>query len=143
MYFFNPDLIFLPVLILIGATLYVYILLSKTRVSLFKQGIGKAEDYALNKGEPEESMKINNALSNQFEAPVLFYIVCLSSYMTQTISTLTLVLAFIYAIFKVLHIRLHVTENTVLKRRKMFIKSIYALMALCVVFAVQLIFKQV
>lgn len=125
------------------ATLYIYILLSNTRISLFKKGVGKIDDYALNKGEPEESMKINNALRNQFEAPVLFYVVCLSSYMTDTVSTLTLIFAFLYSILKILHIRAHVTDNTVLKRRKMFIKSLFALIALYVIFAIQLIIKQV
>lgn len=141
-YALSQDLIFIPFTIMAIATLYVYAALSKKRVELFKAGIGDVKNYALNEGEPEESKKYNNALRNQFEAPVLFYAVCLASYVTQTASVFTITLAFAYAIFKILHIKLHITENNVLKRRAMFIKSIYVLIALWALFAIQLIIKQ-
>lgn len=124
------------------ATFVVYVLLAKTRLRLFKEGKATIENFSIGEGQPAESVKLNNVLKNQFESPVLFYVVCLSLYMTQTVTIINLALAFLYVLFKALHIKEHADDNAVIKRRNMFVRTIQVLVLLWIGFIIQLIIKQ-
>lgn len=141
-YYLEPDLIFIPIILMVIATFTVYIILSKVRVRLFKEGKASLESFEIGKGQPTESVKLNNVLKNQFELPVLFYLVCLSLYVTQTVTIINLALAFLFVLFKALHIKEHIKDNVVKKRRSLFVRSFQILLLLWIAFVIQLAIKQ-
>lgn len=142
-YYIDRDLIFIPIVLMVSATIFIYGKLYKTRFSLFKDGIGTVKDYKLNESEPKQSRQINNALRNQFESPVLFYVLCLSAYVSSTVSILLLAIAFIYCILKTFHIRMHTGDNIVMTRMKIFVHSMQVLMAGWTVFVLQLLITRI
>jgi hypothetical protein len=65
----------------------------------------------------------NRNYMNLLEAPVLFYVVCLTLYVTKTDSTGYLVLAWAYVILRILHSLVHLTYNKVMHRLSFFAAS--------------------
>jgi len=132
------ELIFWPMIVLALATLWLYVPMSKARIETLKSGKVKADVYKLNEGEPEESLLFNNAIANQFESPVLFYVVCIAIYVTGLAGWPLIILAWAYTLAKLVHMWFHTTTNNLRRRRPAFIVTYALLIALWVAFAVQL-----
>lgn len=72
----------------------------------------------------------NRNYMNLLESPVLFYVACLTAFVTATVSTGILALAWIYVGLRVVHSVIHVTYNRVAHRFKVFAASIAVLLLL-------------
>ena len=68
-----------------------------------------------------------NSFSNQFELPVLFYVLTILAYVTHHAGILFVVLAWVFVIFRLLHAYVHVTSNIVRLRGAFFGVSAVAL----------------
>ena len=80
----NNDLIFLPVLahVVLVFMLYIYLGIVKSRA--VKEGTVDRKEVALNpKAWPGSVVKVLNNLDNQFESPVIFYIISVIYYITN------------------------------------------------------------
>ncbi len=75
---------------------------------------------------------------NLFEAPVLFYVLCLALLVTQSSSTVFIVLAWVYVALRYAHSFIHLGYNKVMHRFKVYLASSVALMVMWVLFVVQL-----
>ncbi len=116
----NNAAIVWPMVPLALITLWLYIPMSGARVRSVKQGGTKGSVYKLNVGEPEESLQFSNAIRNQYETPVLFYAVCLAAAAVDAVSMVMVVLAWAYAIIKIVHVAIHVITNNLRHRRPVF-----------------------
>ena len=134
----SSQLIIWPMIMVALATLWIYLPMSKVRVASVKSGKTKSSAYRLNIGEPEESLRYSNALRNQYESPVLFYTVCLAAFVTNNANSGMILLAFAYAIIKIIHITIHVTTNRLRHRRPIFALSYAILGVMWLVLAVRL-----
>lgn len=136
---FPAELIFWPMILIAVATMLIYIPMSRARVKSVLSGKVKASVYKLNNGEPEESLRFNNAISNQFESPVLFYAVCLAAFVSGNANSIMIILAFLYAILKLFHIYIHISTNNLRRRRPVFALSLLVLLIMWLAFAIQLL----
>ena len=116
----SAELIIWPMIIVALATWWLYIPMGNARIASIKKGGVKSSVYRLNIGEPEESLRYSNALRNQYETPVLFYAVCIAAFVSENANIVMIMLAFAYAIVKVVHITVHVTTNRLRFRRPIF-----------------------
>ena len=137
----QSTLIFWPMIALALATMSLYVRLSSRRVKGVKEGTVKGSVYKLNVGEPEESLQINRAIVNQFESPVLFYVVCLAAYVSQNANGAMLALAWIYTLGKLVHMYVHTTSNAIRLRRRVFMVTYLVLMAMWLLLAGLLIVR--
>lgn len=131
----TQELIVWPMIAMALATLWIYFPMSKARVASVKSGKTKASVYRLNIDEPEESLRFSNALRNQYESPILFYAVCLAALTTGNANMVIVILAFIYAAFKIAHIFIHTTSNRLRFRRPVFAISIFVLIVMWIALA--------
>jgi hypothetical protein len=69
---------------------------------------------------------------------VLFYAVCLAAFVTDNTNIGMILLAFAYAIIKIIHITIHVTTNRLRHRRPIFALSYAVLGVMWLVLAVRL-----
>ena len=76
---------------------------------------------------------------NLFEAPVLFYVLCLALTMTQLTSPWMLAAAWLYVGLRVLHSAIHCTTNRVKHRFRAYAASSAVLVGMWIVFAAMLI----
>lgn len=135
----NPIAIFWPVVAQVLLVFLVYFLLSKRRFAAVRSGTFKAGEFRERKSEPAESTTTYNNLVNQFELPVLLYVVCISLFVTNGVSYVTVLLAWIFVISRYAHAFVHVTINRLRYRRPLFVVGFFALGLLWVWFALHLL----
>ena len=72
---------------------------------------------------PEALILANRNYMNLLELPMLFYVVCVLTYITSVQSTWLVTLAWAYVVLRVLHSFVHLTYNHVLHRFALFATS--------------------
>ncbi len=77
---------------------------------------------------------------NLFEMPVLFYLACITLYVTNSVSFLLVVLAWVYVALRIVHSIIHCSYNTVMHRFMAFMSSTIVLFAIWILIALQLVF---
>ncbi len=103
-------------------TFIIGIITVKVRFASVKNGQISAKYYKLMHGEnvPEIVIKTTRCFNNQFEIPVLFYVVC-TLYVSLEIESLAgLILAWIFVIFRYIHAYIHLTYNHIIHRMLTF-----------------------
>lgn len=131
--------IFLPVLAQVFLTLAMYVLLAVRKGRALKEGAVDLRAAALdNKAWPEDVVKVSNNIANQFESPILFYVLCLVFYGIG-VDLLVLTLAWVYALSRYVHAYAHVGRNYVPVRLRIFQVGFAILLAMLVLAAWRLI----
>jgi len=110
----------------------LYTAMAKARVRVVKAGKATTETYRATQNEPEEAAVFNRAVMNQFESPTIFYALIAISLALGVSSWLTVILAALYVAIRWRHGYEMIGEHVVLRRRKLFVRSVQVLMALMV-----------
>ncbi|NVK54945.1 MAG: MAPEG family protein [Alteromonadaceae bacterium] len=107
-------------------TVLVGMLAVKVRFASVKSGQLRAGYFKLMQGEsvPEAVITTTRCFNNQFEIPMLFYVVC-SLYISLDIqSSFALAVAWLFAVFRYAHACIHITYNHVGHRMLTFMGSV-------------------
>jgi hypothetical protein len=83
---------------------------------------------------PTEMVVVNRHFMNLLEMPVLFYVVCLSLYVTHQVDDATIWLSWLYVGLRLIHSFIHLTSNRVSRRLIPFALSGFVLLAMWLVF---------
>jgi hypothetical protein len=113
--------ILLPLFVEVALTLCLGTWLAIARTSAMRRREVHARDIAL--GEPNWPSKItqiSNAFGNQFELPVLFYVLTILSLITHHADLLFVVLAWIFVLSRLAHAIVHTTSNRIQLRGPLF-----------------------
>ena len=132
-------MILLPLFVEVILTFALLFWLAPLRAGDFRSGL-REEDIALR--EPNWSkpaLQVQYSFSNQFELPVLFYVLTILAYVAHHAGMLFVVLAWVFVIFRVLQAYVHVTNNKVRLRGIFFIVSALALAIMWIVFIVEIL----
>ena len=118
----SNDLIFFPVIAQIALTLYVFIALQVAKNKAVKAGEVNEERRALYEDAwPISVQQINNNIRNQFEIPVLFYVLCVVLWACNGVGIFSLVIASLFVVSRCFHVYVHTGSNFVPLRRKLFV----------------------
>jgi hypothetical protein len=127
----SRDLILLPVLVQVALTLFVYVLLIKAKIRAIKSGeCDQARRALYDDAWPEYVIKINNNLRNQFELPVLFYVVAGVIWALDAVNVYVLAAAWLFVVSRLVHAYLHIGPNYVPNRRRAFTVGWWILVAM-------------
>ena len=88
---------------------------------------------------PDDVVKVSNNIANQFETPILFYIVCLTFFQLNAVSPTVLALGWLYVATRLLHGWIHVRSNLVPLRVKAFAAGLLILLILMLVIVWELL----
>jgi hypothetical protein len=88
---------------------------------------------------PPRATQVANAFRNQFELPVLFYVLCILAIITRQADNLFVVLAWLFVTLRLLHAGIHVTYNRLSHRGLVFALGCVSLMAMWIVFVVDVL----
>ncbi len=127
----NPNLIFLPVLVhmLLIFSLYIRLAVAKRRSA----GEVDPKVTALDpKAWPEQVVKISNNIANQFETPILFYVLSVILFLTDNVSVFSVSLMGLYVVSRIVHSFIHTGSNYVPVRMKVFLVGTLMLLGTCV-----------
>jgi len=121
-----------PMFAMFVLTAIVLVRLFKARVSAVRHGEVDVGFYRLYQGgaEPSRSAPYARHFANLFEAPVLFYVVCLAALATHRDSPVLVVLAWCYVAARAVHALVHLTGNRILWRLRAYMASWLVLAAL-------------
>lgn len=134
----NSTAIFWPMIVQAALSLAMYVVMSRRRIAAVKAGQARARDFAI-PSDPELSATAARNVSNQFELPVLFFVVCLAFHQVGAVDVVALALAWVFAVARLVHAWVHVTSNRVIVRRRVFIAGYLAVILMWAWFAVRLV----
>lgn len=132
--------ILLPLFVEVILTFALLLWLAPLRARDFSSGAVRPEDIALR--EPNWSkgtLQVACAFSNQFELPVLFYVLTILAFITHLAGVVFVVLAWIFVIFRMLQAYVHVTSNKVRLRGSMCGIAAIALILNWVIYIVEIL----
>ena len=113
--------VLLPLFVEVILTFVLLIWLVPLRGRDLMSGGVRERDVALR--EPnwsKQATQVSNSLSNQFELPVLFYVLTILAYITHHAGIVFVVLAWVFVIFRLLHAYVHVTSNILRLRGSLY-----------------------
>jgi hypothetical protein len=117
----NSKLILWPVLAQIFLILIIYAVLGARKAKAVKSGSVNLKATALdNKAWPDDVLKVSNNIDNQFEVPIVFFVLCLLFYGIGQVDILLVSLAWAYVISRYAHAYVHVRSNYVPLRMRIF-----------------------
>ena len=117
----SRDLIFIPVLVQVMLTIVLYLALSAVKKREAEQGnVNEARRGLYDDAWPESVRKINNCIRNQFEVPVLFYVLAFMLWALNAVDMVALAVAGLFAASRMVHAYIHTGVNDVPTRRKVF-----------------------
>ncbi len=126
-------LIFYPIIAQILLTLAMYIKLTIVKNKALANAEVDLNRRALHVDAwPESVLKVSNNLQNQFESPILFYVLCFVLWALNGVDMLVMGISSAYVVLRVFHAGVHTGSNTVAIRKKVFMVSVLLLVALCV-----------
>lgn len=132
----NSIHIFWPVLAQVLLTLIVFIVLGMRKAKAVKDGEVDRKQAALNNREwPDDVVKVSNNIANQFEFPVLFYVLCLVLYNINAVDMVAIVLASLFTLSRFAHAYVHIGSNFVPMRLRLFLVGCFVLIAMLILVA--------
>ena len=123
-----------PVFALVGLTFAVLLMIPIARFRAAFAGKVTVADFRLGESPrvPPETALPNRNYMNLLELPILFYVACLTLYMTSTADRMALTIAWAYVALRALHSMIHLSYNNVVHRLAVFATSNVVLVALWV-----------
>jgi hypothetical protein len=132
--------ILLPLFVEVALTFGLIGWLAVLRVTGLRNGTVDPSRIALREPNwPKRALQIGNSVSNQFELPILFYVLTILQIVTHHADILFVVLAWIFVIARLAHAYEHTTSNVVQRRGPLYGLGLAALFLAWVIFAVRIL----
>lgn len=113
-------------------------ILARRRLKAYADGETKGSYFLgfTGDGEPYNVRVAQRSFHNQFEMPVLFFVVCLAAAVFGKETASMVYLAWAYFVTRLIHWLIHLTSNNVLWRFRAFVISNLVLFAMWILLAV-------
>ena len=137
----SPLPIFLPCVALVALTIIVWVRLYVDRIGEMRARRIKPQAISTSREAAQalQNLKAADNFRNLFEVPVLFYVLCVSLAVTQSVTILYLLGAWIYVVLRTAHSFIHLTYNRVMHRFVAYALSTILVLAMWAGFGVQLL----
>ncbi len=136
----TPALIFVPLLVQVLLTIGLYIVLARRKDAALAAGeVNEARRGIYDDAWPLPVVLVNNCIRNQFELPVLFYVLVLALWSVGAAGFLAVTLASLFALSRLIHARVQTGSNYVPTRKKVFMFGVAMVIGLAILLAIALI----
>jgi hypothetical protein len=132
--------VLLPVFVQVGLTFFLMLWMGSVRTRALKRGEVKMRDIAL--GQPawnEHGTKLGNAFRNQFELPVLFYVLVVLAIIARKADLLFVIMSWVFVLTRLVHAAIHTGSNYVPNRFYAYLAGFVVLLAMWIIFAVRVV----
>ena len=121
-----------PMFAMVVLTAVVLMTLFRARVAAVREGRVSLAYFGIYQGaaEPESSAKAARHFANLFETPVLFYVACIASMISNVTGVAMQVLAWLYVAVRVAHAYVHLGGNRIRHRLRVYFISTLVLLAM-------------
>jgi hypothetical protein len=129
-----------PVFVLIALTFVLNVWMGWSRTSSIRRGEVKIRDIALGERNwSKQTQQIANAFHNQFELPVLFYVLVILSIITRQADLLFVLLSWVFVVLRLVHAYIMVTTNYVPRRARVHFAAMLVLAVMWLYFAARIL----
>ena len=133
--------ILLPVFVQVALTFVLLMRLGSGRLRTLKAGKTRVRDIALGESNwPADVTQIGNCFNNQFQLPLLFYVLTALALVLRKADLLFVIMAWIFVVTRIVHAGIHVTSNNVNQRFAAYTAGMVVLMLMWAIFAVRILF---
>jgi hypothetical protein len=134
------DVILAPLFVQVALTFVLLFWMAQARTSVVRSGEARMRDTALGQPNwPPRVQQISNCYHNQFQLPVLFYVLTILAYVLKKADYLFIVMAWIFVISRIVHAYVHVTSNRVPQRFAAFAVGAIVLLLMWAFFAIRVL----
>lgn len=132
--------ILLPIIVQVALTLVLLFWMGLARVRALRRGETRIPAIALGQPNwPDRVQQISNCFANQFQLPVLFYVLTVLAVMTRHADVLFVALASAFVAARLAHAYIHTTSNNVPRRFYAFAIGGIILTVMWVILAVRVL----
>jgi hypothetical protein len=132
--------VLLPVVVLVALTFVLLGLMGRRRFLAVKGREVRVSDIALGQSAwPEAPARCGRAYQNQFELPVLFYVLVAFALMARKSDLAFVILEWVFVASRLAHAFIHVTTNHVPHRFAAFVFGMVVLLLMWLVFAIRVL----
>jgi len=121
----NPESILLPMAALAALTFAVLLVIPYKRIGAGRKGLVTYRDFKCGESDkvPPDVRIPNRNLMNLLEMPMLFYVACVTLYVTKRVDAPVVALAWGYVGLRAVHSAVHLTYNRVRDRLVVYAAS--------------------
>ena len=138
---FGIEAVLFPVFVQVGLTFVLLFWMASLRIGALQRREVTLADVALSRSAwPKRPRQVSNAYHNQFELPLLFYVLVILAMFTRKADTFFVVLAWMFVTVRLAHAAIHVSSNDVRLRFYAFAVGAAILLIMWIVFALRLLY---
>lgn len=132
--------VLLPVFVLVGLAFALMFAMITTRTGALQSGETKFKDIALGQPNwPQRATQFGNCFRNQFELPVLFYILIALALPLRHADLVIVMLSWVFVVTRFAHAGIFVTSNNVRNRSLAWFAGVVVLFAMWLYFALKIL----
>jgi hypothetical protein len=136
----SVQMVLLPVFVLVGLTFFLLIWMGAARRNALVSGQAKVRDVVLGQQNwPTRPTQIANCFANQFEIPILFYLLIAIALPLRRTDLVIVLLSWVFVVTRFVHAGVFVTSNDLNKRSLAWFAGVLVLFAMWVYFALKIL----
>ena len=133
--------ILLPVFVQVALTFILLMRLGSGRLRTLSAGNTKVRDIALGESNwPADVTQVGNCFNNQFQLPMLFYVLVVLALFLHKADLLFVIMSWIFVISRIVHAGVHITSNNVNQLFAAYTVGMVVLLLMWAIFAVRILF---
>jgi hypothetical protein len=136
----SVQMVLLPVFVSVGLTFFLLLWMAGSRRNALVGGQTKIRDIALGQPNwPARATQIGNCFRNQFEMPLLFYILIALALPLRHADLVIVLLSWVFVVTRFAHAGIFVTSNDLNQRSLAWFAGVLVLFAMWLYFALKIL----
>ena len=136
----SVQMVLLPAFVLVGLTFFLLIWMGAARRGALVSGQAKVRDIVLGQQNwPARPTQIANCYANQFELPILFYVLIAIALPLRKVDLFMVLMSWVFVVTRFAHAGIFVTHNDLNQRSLAWFAGALVLFAMWVYFALKLL----
>ena len=136
----SVQMVLLPVFVLVGLTFFLLLWMASARTKALKGRETRLKDIALGQPNwPERVTQIGNSFRNQFEVPVLFYVLIALALPLRHADLFIVLMSWVFVVTRFAHAGIFVTSNNMQQRSLAWFAGVLVLLAMWIYFALRML----
>jgi hypothetical protein len=136
----SVPMVLLPVFVLIGLAFALLLWMVGTRRQALVGGETKIRDIALGQPNwPTRATQVGNCFANQFELPLLFYILIALALPLRHADLFIVLMSWVFVVTRFVHAGIFVTSNDLGRRSMAWLAGVLVLFAMWIYFALRIL----
>jgi hypothetical protein len=129
-----------PVFVLVALTFALMFWMGVVRYGSVVRRETRVGDIALGQGNwPPHITQVGNSFNNQFQLPLLFYVLVILAYVLRKADLLFVIMSWVFVVLRILHVVVHTTSNRMIHRFGIYTAGAFVLLAMWIIFALRIL----